>query len=64
MVDHYAYFEQAPNKTQIGLVLCATEVAPIWTDNLTTFCDTGKPYNYYFVLKKVNSLSVIFHQQM
>lgn len=53
----YSELEQNPNKTQTGVLLCG---AGGGADNITNFC-TGKEFEYYLVLKKINSMAVIFH---
>lgn len=58
--SYYTYLEQNPNKTQVGLLLCGDQ-AYTAGDNIQNFCQTPNKYTYYLVLKKLNTMGVIFH---
>jgi hypothetical protein len=58
--NYYSELETNPNRTQAGLILCLDSSFTAG-DAITNFCNTGKDHTYYLVLKKLNSMGVIFH---
>ena len=58
--NYYSELETNPNRTQAGLILCL-DSSFTTGDAITNFCNTGKDHTYYLVLKKLNSMGVIFH---
>lgn len=61
--DLYSEIELNPNRTQIGLLMCGNNSETYEAgDQIGNYCQTpGKDYTYYLVLKKINSMGVIFH---
>ncbi len=49
------------DRTQLGVIICG-DASETYTDDMANFCTVpNKDYVYYLVLKKINSMGVIFH---